>query len=126
MRQRPTRSGALLDEAIRPANFAVARHTDRADDENGRCSGSSHPGQAKVFLFDHAFILGHFHPRRHSMSPKAYRSFGSEVFNSGGRRHASATQHEPHISLLLAGWRPSDVKVTIPPAASHSPASPSR
>ena len=25
MRQRPARSGTLLDEAIRPANFAVAR-----------------------------------------------------------------------------------------------------
>ena len=26
MRQRPARSGTLLDEAIRPANFAVARY----------------------------------------------------------------------------------------------------
>ena len=29
MRQRPARSGTLLDEAIRPANFAVARYVFR-------------------------------------------------------------------------------------------------
>jgi hypothetical protein len=36
MRQRPARSGTLLDEAIRPANFAVARYAKQW--QTTRCS----------------------------------------------------------------------------------------
>jgi hypothetical protein len=35
MRQRPARSGTLLDEAIRPANFAVARYSNRKINDVG-------------------------------------------------------------------------------------------
>ena len=38
-------------------------------------------GQAQEFLSAHAFIHGHFHPRRHLMVATAYRSFRSEAFN---------------------------------------------
>ena len=35
MKQRPARSGTLLDEAIRPANFAVARYSNRKINDVG-------------------------------------------------------------------------------------------
>jgi putative transposase len=38
------------------------------------------PGQAQEFLSAHAFIDGHFHPRRHLMAATAYRSLRSEAF----------------------------------------------
>ena len=38
------------------------------------------PEQAQDFLFAHAFIHGHFHPRRHKMSANVYRSIRSEAF----------------------------------------------
>ena len=39
------------------------------------------PSQAQQFLSAHAFIHGHFHPRRHLMAATTYRSFRSEAFN---------------------------------------------
>jgi putative transposase len=39
-------------------------------------------GQAQEFLSAHAFIHGHFHPRRHLMAATAYRSLRSEAFNA--------------------------------------------
>ena len=39
------------------------------------------PEQAHDFLSDHAFIHGHFHPRRHLMSAAAYRAIRSTAFN---------------------------------------------
>ena len=39
------------------------------------------PAQAQRFLSAHAFIHGHFHPRRHLMAAKAYRAIRSEVFD---------------------------------------------
>jgi hypothetical protein len=58
-----------------------------------RCSGAHNnrrgrskgflaaPGQAQEFLSAHAFIHGHFHPRRHLMAATAYRSLRSEALN---------------------------------------------
>ena len=37
--------------------------------------------QAQNFLSAHAFILGHFHPRRHLMAATAYRAIRSKAFN---------------------------------------------
>jgi putative transposase len=39
------------------------------------------PEQAQDFLFAHAFIPGHFHPRRHLMAATAYRAVRSTAFN---------------------------------------------
>ena len=38
------------------------------------------PDQAQHFLSAHAFIHGHFHPRRHLMAATAYRTVRSEAF----------------------------------------------
>jgi putative transposase len=37
--------------------------------------------QAQGFLFPHAFIYGHFHPRRHLLTAKSYRAIRTEAFN---------------------------------------------
>ena len=51
------------------------------------------PEQAQDFLSAHAFIYGHFHPRRHQLGANAYRSTRSEAFNIWQRgtcaRHAA-------------------------------------
>jgi putative transposase len=39
-------------------------------------------GQAQDFLSAHAFIHGHFHPRRHLMAAPIYRSIRSEAFDA--------------------------------------------
>jgi putative transposase len=39
------------------------------------------PKQAQGFLSTHAFIHGHFHPRRHLMTANSYRAVRSEAFN---------------------------------------------
>jgi putative transposase len=39
------------------------------------------PEQAQDFLFAHAFIHGHFHPRRHLMAATAYRAVRFTAFN---------------------------------------------
>ena len=39
------------------------------------------PEQAQDFLSAHAFIHGHFHPRRHLMAATAYRAARSAAFN---------------------------------------------
>jgi putative transposase len=38
------------------------------------------PEQAQDFLSAHAFIYGHFHPRRHRLAANAHRAIRSEVF----------------------------------------------
>ncbi len=38
--------------------------------------------QAQSFLSAHAFIHGHFHPRRHLMAATAYRAIRSEAFSA--------------------------------------------
>ena len=40
------------------------------------------PSQAQNFLSAHAFIHGHFHPRRHLMAADAYRAIRCEAFNT--------------------------------------------
>jgi putative transposase len=37
--------------------------------------------QARDFLFAHAFINGHFHPRRHLLTANSYRAIRTEAFN---------------------------------------------
>ena len=39
------------------------------------------PEQARDFLSSHAFIHGHFHPRRHLMTSNSYRAVRTEAFN---------------------------------------------
>jgi putative transposase len=39
------------------------------------------PEQAQDFLFPHAFIHGHFHPRRHLLTANSYRAIRTETFN---------------------------------------------
>jgi putative transposase len=39
------------------------------------------PGQAQDFLSAHAFIHGHFHPRRYLLTANSYRSVRTEAFN---------------------------------------------
>jgi putative transposase len=39
------------------------------------------PKQAQGFLSSHAFIHGHFHPRRHLLTATAYRAIRTEAFN---------------------------------------------
>ena len=39
------------------------------------------PGQANDFLSAHAFIYGHFHPRRHLLAASVYRAIRTEAFN---------------------------------------------
>ena len=51
------------------------------------------PGQAQHFLSAHAFIHGHFHPRRHLMTAAAYRTIRSEAFN--GWRQETCVPHAP-------------------------------
>jgi putative transposase len=49
------------------------------------------PERAQDFLSAHAFIHGHFHPRRHLMAATAYRAVRSTAFNvwqqETGARH---------------------------------------
>ena len=40
------------------------------------------PEQAQDFLSAHAFIYGHFHPRRHRLAADAYRAIRSAAFNT--------------------------------------------
>jgi len=40
------------------------------------------PAQAQQFLSAHAFIHGHFHPRRHLMGAMTYRAIRSEAFDA--------------------------------------------
>ena len=51
------------------------------------------PGQAQHFLSAHAFIHGHFHPRRHLMAATAYRIIRSEAFN--GWRQETCVPYAP-------------------------------
>jgi putative transposase len=39
------------------------------------------PEEANDFLYAHAFIYGHFHPRRHVLAASAYRALRTEAFN---------------------------------------------
>jgi putative transposase len=39
------------------------------------------PGQAQSFLSAHAFIHGHFHPRRHLLTANSYRAIRTDAFN---------------------------------------------
>jgi putative transposase len=39
------------------------------------------PGQAQDFLSSHAFIHGHFHPRRHLMKSNSYRAIRTKAFH---------------------------------------------
>jgi hypothetical protein len=39
------------------------------------------PHQAQHFLSAHAFIHGHFHPRRHLLAANAYRTIRAETFD---------------------------------------------
>jgi putative transposase len=39
-------------------------------------------GQAQHFLSAHAFIHGHFHPRRHLMAAAAYRAIRAEALDA--------------------------------------------
>ena len=39
------------------------------------------PKRAQDFLFAHAFIHGHFHPRRHLLTASSYRAIRDEAFN---------------------------------------------
>ena len=39
------------------------------------------PEPAQDFLFAHAFIHGHFHPRRHLLTANTYRAIRTEAFN---------------------------------------------
>jgi putative transposase len=39
------------------------------------------PEQAQDFLSPHAFIHGHFHPRRHLLTANSYRAIRTEAFN---------------------------------------------
>jgi putative transposase len=39
------------------------------------------PEPAQRFLSAHAFIHGHFHPRRHRLATSAYRAIRSEAFD---------------------------------------------
>ena len=38
-------------------------------------------GEAKGFLSAHAYIHGHFHPRRHLLTAKSYRAIRGKAFN---------------------------------------------
>jgi putative transposase len=51
------------------------------------------PEQAQDFLFAHAFIHGHCHPRRHLMAAIACRAVRSTVFNVW--QQATRAQHPP-------------------------------
>ena len=51
------------------------------------------PEQALDFLFAHAFIPGHFHPRRDLMAATAYRAVRSTAFNVW--QQAACAQHPP-------------------------------
>jgi putative transposase len=39
------------------------------------------PEQAQGFLSAHAFVHGHFHPRRHLMAATAHSAIRSDAFN---------------------------------------------
>jgi putative transposase len=51
------------------------------------------PEQAQDFLSAHAFIHGHFHPRRHLMAATAYRAVRSTAFNVW--QQETCAQHSP-------------------------------
>jgi putative transposase len=54
------------------------RPTRRRERQMQRCKSSV---QAQNFLFPHAFIHGHFHPRRHLLTANVYRAIRVEAFN---------------------------------------------
>jgi hypothetical protein len=49
------------------------------------------PRQAQDFLSAHAFIHGHFHPRRHPIPASTYHEIRSKAFRVWRRRRASST-----------------------------------
>jgi putative transposase len=49
------------------------------------------PKQARDFLSAHAFIHGHFHPRRHLMAATAYRAIGTPTALWAPRHHSKLT-----------------------------------
>jgi putative transposase len=51
------------------------------------------PGQAQDFLFAHAFIHGHLHPRRHRLTANTYRAIRSDAF-----RIWQQDTHAPHVA----------------------------
>jgi putative transposase len=59
------------------------------------------PVQAQRFLSAHAFIHGHFRPRRHLMTADQYRRTRDKAL-SGGRRLASSCRRELHGHLAAA------------------------
>ena len=52
------------------------------------------PSQARNFLSAHAFIDGHFHPRRHLLAADAYRTIRREAFNTWYWKPAPVLQHD--------------------------------
>ena len=54
------------------------RPTRRRERQMQRCKS---PEQAQDFLSAHAFIHGHFHPRRHLLAADAYRALRSVAFD---------------------------------------------
>ena len=48
------------------------------------------PEQGQDFLYAHAFIHGHFHPRRHLLTATAYRDIRADAFNVW--RHETSAQ----------------------------------
>ena len=72
------------------------------------------PEQAQGFLFAHAFIHGHIHPRRHLMAASAYRAVRSTAFNVCSRRRALSIRRDQQCNRPPGPTSPLEVNVTMP------------
>ena len=59
------------------------------------------PHQAQHFLSAHAFINGHFHPRRHLLSANAYRAIGAEPFDVWDQETCASTREAMRRRAVL-------------------------
>ena len=72
------------------------------------------PDQAQHFLSAHAFIHGHFHPRRHLWRHSIPRDPGGGIQMSGSRRRAPSARMTCTRSTTMPQCRPFKVNVTMP------------
>ena len=107
----------------RAAIRTIARktHPDQARRRERQMQQFKSPGQAQDFLPAHAFIHGHFHPRRHLLTATAYRAIHAlRPSTSGGMRHplrALRNQHKIFAWLTKSRWR--EVNVFMALRAGH-------
>ena len=82
--------------------------------------------QAQTILSAHAFIHGHFHPRRHLLTADAYRALRSIGFVVWHQETCARHQRDPRCTANSKLPRQCSRRPSDPPTPSLSPARPHR